>query len=334
MAAVAPDAQGLGADGACHTPLIWGIGMIKGGGGERSRGRVEFEVVVAGAGDLGVEEVGLAQEVGDEARGGTVVEGAGLADLCDVAHVEDGDLVGHREGFFLIVGDIDGGDAGLGAESADLVAHLEAEFGVEVGEGLVEEEDIGADDEGAGEGDALLLAAGELVWLALGVGVHADGLEGVEGALLAFGLGDFADGEPESDILEDGHVGPERVGLEDHAGVAFVGGGVGDVAVVEEDFAGGGHDESGDHAEEGGLAAAGGPEEEEEVACVDGEGDVVDGSGDAAAAHGGVVLGEVLDGDACGHGGREGSGAGRGGHAGRVCRMGRGWAGRCSVMLR
>jgi hypothetical protein len=40
-------------------------------------------------------------------------------------------------------------------------AHLDAELGVEVGEGLVEEEDFGIADDGAADGDALALAARE-----------------------------------------------------------------------------------------------------------------------------------------------------------------------------
>lgn len=146
----------------------------------------------------------------------------------------------------------------------------------------------------------MLLASGELVGLALGVLAHLDGVEGFLGALLAFGAWDFADAEAEGDILFDGHVWPEGVGLEDHAGVACVGGGVGDVFVVEEDGAACGVDEAGDHAEECGFAAAGGTEEEEEFAGRDFEVDAVDGGGGGFAAAEGFV--EVSDGDCGGHG--------------------------------
>lgn len=62
-------------------------------------------------GDGGGEEIGLAQELGDEARGGLSVHVGGRADLDDGAAAHDGDAVGHAEGFFLVVGDVDGGDA-------------------------------------------------------------------------------------------------------------------------------------------------------------------------------------------------------------------------------
>ena len=108
---------------------------------------------------------------------------------------------------------------------------------------------------------------------------HADGGEGLGDAGRPVGARELSDGEAEGDVGLDGHVWPERVGLEDHAGVAFLGRGAGDVSVVEEDAAGGWCDEAGDHAEERGLAAAGGAEEEEERAGGDGEGDVVNGDG-------------------------------------------------------
>lgn len=135
----------------------------------------------------------------------------------------------------MVVGDIDGGDAGVFADVADLETEVVAEFGVEVGEWFVEEENGGFDDYCSRQSDALLLSAGELSGFAVGVLGHLDGFECFHDAVVLFFACDFADIESEGDILGDGHVGPERVGLEDHAGVAFVGWVVGDDFVVEGD---------------------------------------------------------------------------------------------------
>ena len=77
-----------------------------------------------------------------------------------VAHVEDavGDLGG-----LGVVGDHQDGLVQLAAGLAEHVQDGVGVFGVEVAGGLVGEDDGGAVDEGAGDGDALLLAAGELV---------------------------------------------------------------------------------------------------------------------------------------------------------------------------
>ena len=52
-------------------------------------------------------------------------------------------------------------------EARDLGAGLDAQLGVEVGQRLVHEEHGGLADDGPAEGDALALAAGELLGLAV-----------------------------------------------------------------------------------------------------------------------------------------------------------------------
>ncbi len=225
---------------------------------------------------FGWEEVEFADEGGDEGGGGAGVDFDGGADLFDTAVAHDGDAAGEGKGFFLIVGDVEAGDAGFGVEALDFGAHVVAEFGVEIGERFVEEEEIGVDDDGAGEGDALLLSAGKGGRFALGEGVHFHFGEGGLDAGLEFGGGRFADAEAVGDVFENGEVGPEGVVLEDEGGVALVGGDFVDAAVAETDFAGIGFEESGEEAEDGGFSAAGGAEEEEHFSGLDFEIDAVD----------------------------------------------------------
>jgi hypothetical protein len=52
----------------------------------------------------------------------------------------------------------------------DLDAHLHAQRGVEVRQRLVEQEDLGVAHDGAADGDALALAAGQLPWPAVKIG--------------------------------------------------------------------------------------------------------------------------------------------------------------------
>src|SRR5690606_38102606 len=79
-----------------------------------------------------------ADEAGDEEIGRTIIEIERGADLFDAAAVHDDDAVGHGHGFDLVVGDVDGGDPQPLVQGLDLAAHDDAEFGVEVGERLVE----------------------------------------------------------------------------------------------------------------------------------------------------------------------------------------------------
>jgi hypothetical protein len=59
------------------------------------------------------EYVRLADEVGDKAVFGQLVEGGGVGDLLDLAFVHHRDPVAHRERLLLIVGDVDEGDPDL-----------------------------------------------------------------------------------------------------------------------------------------------------------------------------------------------------------------------------
>ena len=76
---------------------------------------------------------------------------------------------GHGHRLLLVVRDVDRGDAERLLQLADLGAHVDAQPRVEVAKRLVEQQDLRADDERARDGDALQLAARELVRPALAV---------------------------------------------------------------------------------------------------------------------------------------------------------------------
>jgi hypothetical protein len=103
-----------------------------------------------------------ADEAGDEDIVRPVVEIERRADLLDIAGVQHDDLVGHGHGFDLVVGDVDHRRLQLMMQFADLQPHRAAQGGVEVGQRLVEQEGRGFAHDGAADGDALALAAGEL----------------------------------------------------------------------------------------------------------------------------------------------------------------------------
>ena len=81
-----------------------------------------------------------ADEARDEDVGRAVVEVERRPRLLDHATVHDHDLVGHRHGLDLIVGDVDGRHLEPLVQRLDLGAHLHAQLGVEIGERLVEQE--------------------------------------------------------------------------------------------------------------------------------------------------------------------------------------------------
>lgn len=98
------------------------------------------------AGDLEIK--GTAEHLGNR----TLLE--------DGAVFHDKDPVGEGNGFVGVMGDDKDGQPGGVEKIAEFAADLGAGDEVEGGEGFIEEKQAGTADDGAGEGDALLLAPG------------------------------------------------------------------------------------------------------------------------------------------------------------------------------
>jgi hypothetical protein len=97
--------------------------------------------------------------------------------LLDALFVHDADFVGNRERIVLVVGHEDGRRVLLLEDVTHLQAQALAQIDVEVGEGLVHEQQLRARRQRTRQRDALLLAAGELVRIAIRRALHADGPE-------------------------------------------------------------------------------------------------------------------------------------------------------------
>src|SRR5260370_41398420 len=156
---------------------------------------------------------------------------------------------------------------------------------MEGGEGFVDEEDLGLDDERAGDADALLHAAGEF----LGVGrfetVKADGVNDAQGALVALDRRHAAGLERGFDVFKNGEPGEERKTLKDDGNVGRF---VADRMAVPVNGAGAGGRETGQHAKQSGLAAAGSAEQRDDLAGIDSE---IGGGDDLDAAAVGLRVG-------------------------------------------
>ena len=122
---------------------------------------------VSGSGGvhLAVKEVAHADEARDKGILGLGVDVTGGADLHDVAVLHDGDPVGDGEGFLLIVGDVDGGDAQTPLQLLDDGAHLHSQLGVQITQRLVHQQNTWLDNKSSGQSHTLLLTAGQFVGL-------------------------------------------------------------------------------------------------------------------------------------------------------------------------
>ena len=161
-------------------------------------------------------------------------------------------------------------------QAGDLHPHLDAERRVEVGKRLVEQEDLGLAHDGAADGGALALAAGELLGLALEQRLDlqdAGGFGDAAGDLVGWRAGHA---QTERQVLFHRHVRIKGVGLEDHRHLAFARRQAGDVAALDADRAGGDAFQSAHHAQERGFSAARRTDEDGELAGADREVDALD----------------------------------------------------------
>ena len=164
-----------------------------------------------------------ADEAGDEQVPRARVEHLGRVELLHDAEAHDGDEVaqGHRLG--LVVRDVDHGHAQVALDAPDLGAHLHAQLGVEVREGLVHEEHLRLAHDRPPHRHPLALPAGEVPRLLAQVVTKPEGLRGRGDALVDLVLRRASQLQPEAHVVVDRHVRVEGVVLEDHRDVAVLG---------------------------------------------------------------------------------------------------------------
>ena len=159
--------DGLGTDDEGHLPTLPQRSRVGAAKRTHRRAQPEFPVVARPALNPAFHEVREADEARHLAAHRPRIDLVGRPHLVDAPVEHDHDAVGDHHRFGLIVGHVDGRDPDPLLQRPDEETHLLAELRVEVGQGLVQQEDARLDDHGPGEGDALLLAAGELAGLAL-----------------------------------------------------------------------------------------------------------------------------------------------------------------------
>ena len=109
----------------------------------------------------------IAKEARDARARGPVEDVLRRADLGQLALEEDGHPVGHRHRLLLVVGDVDRRHVQGALQLHQLNPRLDTELGIEIGEGLVEQEELGLSHDRPRQRHPLLLAARELARLAL-----------------------------------------------------------------------------------------------------------------------------------------------------------------------
>ena len=176
----------------------------------------------AGAVGADLEQVGRADEVGDEGVGRPAVDLDRRRRLADLAVAHHDDEVGHGHRLALVVGDDDGGDAEPLLQLPQFHLHGFAQLGVERRQRLVEQEELWRQRQRAGDRHALALAARKLGHRPVGKAGQMDQRQQLVGALLLLFLRGAADAQRIGDVVADGEMRKQRQRLEHHAEIALV----------------------------------------------------------------------------------------------------------------
>ena len=201
-----------------------------------------------------------------------------LPDLLDGARAHHHDHVGHGESLGLVVGHEDRGKSQTLLECTDFAAHAQTQARIQVREGFVEEDDLRFHDECSRQGNALLLASGQLMRVAVSVLFDPHERQTVSDPLLTFCGGELLVVQAESHVVFHRQVWKERVGLEHHRHGALFGRDRHQGLAVQGDFAFRNVLKSGDHTQGRGLPTAGRSQEGHEFSGLNVEVDAVNSS--------------------------------------------------------
>ena len=211
-----------------------------------------------------LQDVGAAHKPGHKAGAGFVVHLGRGADLHKLAVPHHGDAVGHGERLFLVVGDVDEGNAQLLLQGLQLQLHLAAQLKVQRAEGLVQQKHPGPVHHRPGNGHPLLLPAGKLA----GHPVFIPG-QLHQFQRLSYGPGNLLFGaaaklQAVPDVGGHRHVGKQGVILEYGVHVPLVRRGVGHIPAFQQHPTCIGAFQPGNDAQRGGFSTAGRAEQRDE----------------------------------------------------------------------
>ncbi|MPM45846.1 hypothetical protein SDC9_92538 [bioreactor metagenome] len=203
------------------------------------------------------DDIALADKVRDEWILRLVVDIRRSADLLNDAVLKHDDGVAHGQRFLLIMGDIDKRNAEALLHVLQFNLHFLAELEVERAERFVEEEHLRFVDKRAGDGDALLLTAGELLDISPAVPLQVDELEHGLDLFFDGGFIRTVDLQTEGDVVKHIQVRKQSIFLEYGVDLSQIRRRICDIHAVHLDTPGIRHDKSRNQAEHGCFAAAG-----------------------------------------------------------------------------
>ena len=119
------------------------------------------------------------------------------------------------------MGNVNSSSLRIAVQLLQLRAHLKPQTGIEIGKGFIHKEDARPVDQHPGNSHPLLLPPGKLLGVSFRIAVESYIFEDLINLHGDFCFWQLFDLQPESDVVKNCHMRPERVGLEDQTQVSF-----------------------------------------------------------------------------------------------------------------
>ncbi len=108
-----------------------------------------------------VDDIAFTDEIRDKGIFRFIINVYGRADLKNVPPVHDDDRIAHGQGFLLIVGHINKGNADLLLNLLELYLHFFSQLEIQSAQRFVQKQHLRAVDDGACDRNSLLLTTGQ-----------------------------------------------------------------------------------------------------------------------------------------------------------------------------
>ena len=250
---------------------------------DRTDRRVHADPSLRAVVDLAAQFRANSHEAHREQRRRPRVDELRISILFDATGVHHRDPVGHGERLILVVRHEHGGDPEVLQQAAEFDLHRLAQVPVERAERFVEQENVRLDRQGAGQGDALLLAARKRRHGAIPERPHLHEIERPRDLRRDRVPGQAPALQAEADVARDRQMREQRVVLEDDADVALMRRRARHVDARDRHLALVGRRQARDQPQQGRLAASRGAEQRHQGARRHGEVDRIENRRSAEA---------------------------------------------------
>ena len=158
-----------------------------------------------------LKEIDLSEKVRNELVDRMIIDFDRGAGLLDNPVIDKEDSVTHGHGFRLIMSNIDNCDSKRGCNILNLESHGFTQFGIQVGKRLIQKQNFRFGNKRSGQGNALLLPAGKLVWKSVNIFCKMNSFQDSGYFVFDFLFADMLNLKRVGNIIKHIHMRPDRI---------------------------------------------------------------------------------------------------------------------------